>query len=372
MPTDHNTRRATVLYPKGLPADAGNQDLYGYAHHDTRQIVVVAVENPPAGCSNLSNGLDGPQLEASYKADGWHFHWQGEPCTAQPYGLTSDLFSRHTGLLETTAMQRSGAIICGCGSVGSLAALDLARSGVGRFLLIDDDILAVENLCRHQCGLPDVGRFKAKAVADRIRQINPAASVQVHCTTLERLDPATLADFTTQQPNLLLACADSRRADHYAARLAAQLQIPFLSIGLWERAFAGELFYWHSQTPMPCYSCAFQGLTAGLQHQQPEPRRRFYSTETELEKLNFQPGIGVDIAFVTQIGLKLALDLLNLGQPNHVPRLLNHLSQYTLVCNSNDARLGGATAQIFSHPLQVTTSIQVKARESCPICQEQH
>ncbi len=40
-----------------------------------------------------------------------------------------------------------------------------------------------------------------------------------------------------------------------------------------------------------------------------------------------------------------------------MPRLLGHLSQYTLVCNSNDPRLGGERAEIFFHPLQVTRSI---------------
>jgi hypothetical protein len=109
---------------------------------------------------------------------------------------------------------------------------------------------------------------------------------------------------------------------------------------------------------MACYGCAFEGLNGGLSRQV-EPKRRFYSNETELQALDFQPGLAIDIAYVTQIGLKLAIDLLNSDNPRHVPRLLGKLSQYTLVCNSNDRRLGGDAAEIFSHPLQVTTSIQV-------------
>ena len=165
----------------------------------------------------------------------------------------------------------------------------------------------------------------------------------------------------------MLACADSRRADRQAARLAALLQLPFLSIGLWERAFAGEIFYSHPGEPMPCYGCAFEGV-AQTMGTQPEPQRRVYTTEAELEKLDFQPGIGIDIAFVTQIGLKLAIDLLNRDNPQHVPRLLGKLSQFTLICNSNDPRLGGERAEIFSHPLQVTSSIQVGYGQGCPPC----
>ena len=73
----------------------------------------------------------------------------------------------------------------------------------------------------------------------------------------------------------MLACADSRRADRHGARLAAALQLPFLAIGLWERAFAGEIFYSHPGEPMPCYGCAFEGLSDSLGGR-PQPPRRFY------------------------------------------------------------------------------------------------
>jgi len=38
------------------------------------------------------------------------------------------------------------------------------------------------------------------------------------------------------------------------------------------------------------------------------------------------------------------------------------------VCNSNDGLLGGEAAEIFSHPLQVTTSVQVGYRQDCSAC----
>ncbi len=40
--------------------------------------------------------------------------------------------------------------IVGIGSVGSKIAVSLARSGVRNFVLVDDDILAPQNLVRHQ------------------------------------------------------------------------------------------------------------------------------------------------------------------------------------------------------------------------------
>ncbi len=375
----------TAAIPSDLDQLPDGSALYGYFHPETQRLLVIGDHQAAAGLagSRLLGWLEpnhsgdqppgneaGAALAVRRSAVGGELAvtWHGSPCKVEPYSLEADLFSRNSGLLESSAQLQSGVIVCGCGSVGSLAALELARSGVGRFLLIDPDLVAIENLCRHQCGLADVGRRKVEAVAERIRQINPRAVVETQPLPLERLDPARIAHFCEgSSDTLMLACADSRRADRHAARLAAALSLPFLAIGLWERAFAGEIFYSHPDQPMPCYACAFDGLGEELTGRS-ETGRRFYSNEAELEKLNFQPGIAIDIAYVVQVGLKLAIDLLNRNNPNHVPRLLGQLSQYTLVCNSNDPRLGGERAEIFSRPLQVTTSIQVGYGATCPPC----
>ena len=57
--------------------------------------------------------------------------------------------------------------------------------------------------------------------------------------------------------------------------------------------------------------------------------------------------------------VKMALDLLNRNNKNFTQRVIPHLTQYTLVCNTNEESIGGEQAEIFSYPLQVTTSITV-------------
>jgi molybdopterin/thiamine biosynthesis adenylyltransferase len=371
MRSEPQRRRPTVCFPSDLDQAEAAAGLWGYHHPSTNHYVVLDPARRLTDCRNLNDSPDIPPLLAHPGESGLWFTAGGRHCTLKPYDRHSDLFSRHAGLVESDHMQRCGVIVCGCGSVGALAAVDLARSGVGRFLLVDDDLLGIENLCRHPCGIADVGRAKVDAVADRIRQVNPWAEVEVHPCTIERIDPAVMAAFTAGQgPSLLLACADSRRADRHGARLAAALKIPFLSIGLWERAFAGEIFHWLPGASHPCYLCAFDGL-AGELSRRPEPQRRLYTTETELGRVQRQPALAIDIALVTQVGLKLAVDLLHLDVPGHVSRLLGHVSPYTLVCNSNDPRLGGEAAEIFSYPLQVTTSLQPSHGLGCPPCRLQ-
>jgi hypothetical protein len=65
--------------------------------------------------------------------------------------------------------------IVGCGSLGSKVAVSLARAGIGKFLLIDDDILLPDNLVRNDLDWREVGTHKADSVARKVQLVNPKA-----------------------------------------------------------------------------------------------------------------------------------------------------------------------------------------------------
>jgi len=68
--------------------------------------------------------------------------------------------------------------IVGIGGVGSWTAEALARSGVGRLTLIDNDTIDLSNTNRQIHALEDtVGQSKVRVMAERIRAINPECSV---------------------------------------------------------------------------------------------------------------------------------------------------------------------------------------------------
>ena len=277
----------------------------------------------------------------------------------EPYALKLDIFSRNTGILESSIMLEKRALFIGCGSVGSLVAVELAKAGVGSFMLVDNDIFGYHNICRHQCGIYDVGRYKTDAVADRILQINPYAKVLKFNSTIQDVDRDKILEFCNTD-SIIIGGADNREGDLYANQFATQTGASFMSIGCWERAFAGEIFYCLPEG-MPTYEdfLSIVGYTSGRITQ----NRRFYTSEEDLEKVSFEPGISADINFVTIIAIKMALDLLNRNNPEYTQRLLPHLTQYTLVCNTNNPQIGGEQAEIFSYPLQVTTSIIVPYAE---------
>lgn len=121
---------------------------------------------------------------------------------------------RHKGL----ALKRVALI--GLGSVGSKVAVSLARSGITRFLLIDDDILAPDNLSRNQLDWQSVGYDKVDGVRGAIRLVRPDAEVQTrtfrfagqesaayNTTVLEQVAACDLVIDATASPKVFTAVA---------------------------------------------------------------------------------------------------------------------------------------------------------------------
>ncbi|KZE77450.1 hypothetical protein AV654_21715 [Paenibacillus elgii] len=71
-------------------------------------------------------------------------------------------------------MKNSTVAVLGIGGVGSIAAEALARTGVGRIIMIDKDVVDITNVNRQIHALmTTVGQPKAELMRDRILQINP-------------------------------------------------------------------------------------------------------------------------------------------------------------------------------------------------------
>jgi ubiquitin-protein ligase len=74
--------------------------------------------------------------------------------------------------------------IVGLGSVGSKIAVSLARSGVRRFLLVDDDYIVPGNMVRHELSWAYTGTHKVRAVRDALSLIAAGVQVDIRLTRL--------------------------------------------------------------------------------------------------------------------------------------------------------------------------------------------
>ncbi len=106
-----------------------------------------------------------------------------EPAEVRRYG-------RHLTLPEfgTCGQQRlkvSRVLLVGAGGLGSPLGLYLAAAGVGTLGLVDFDRVDESNLQRQVLyGQSDIGRPKAEAAVERLREINPLIKLEPHSTRL--------------------------------------------------------------------------------------------------------------------------------------------------------------------------------------------
>ncbi|MEC0091669.1 tRNA threonylcarbamoyladenosine dehydratase [Paenibacillus macquariensis subsp. defensor] len=71
-------------------------------------------------------------------------------------------------------MKNSTVAVLGIGGVGSIAVEALARTGVGRIILIDKDVVDITNINRQIHALTTtVGQEKTELMVDRVKLINP-------------------------------------------------------------------------------------------------------------------------------------------------------------------------------------------------------
>ncbi|MBN7773441.1 tRNA threonylcarbamoyladenosine dehydratase [Clostridium aminobutyricum] len=92
-------------------------------------------------------------------------------------------FSRSELLLGRDSIEKlknCRVAVFGIGGVGTFAVEGLARTGVGKFLLVDDDAICLTNINRQlHATRKTVGQSKVDVMKERILDINPEAEVTV-------------------------------------------------------------------------------------------------------------------------------------------------------------------------------------------------
>src|SRR5258708_9889806 len=151
-------------------------------------------------------------------------------------------FTRVATAYDLPRMKRSRIIAGGIGGArGSVE--DLARCGIGEFVIIDHDIVEEPNIATQQVYQEEIGRAKVDCIADRILQINPDAEVEVYQQSLLDIDDAEFARLAFSPmrqgithgaggdpPEITLLCGftDNFYAQARVNRLALQYALPSL------------------------------------------------------------------------------------------------------------------------------------------------
>lgn len=225
----------------------------------------------------------------------------------------SDLFSRTQGLLESSALAKKTVAIVGVGSGGSAIAVDLARAGVGSFVLVDPERLELANVMRHAAGIGDLGRLKVNAVADLLRDRNP--HVDVSALPLDVNVDSVTTRGALAHVDLLIGATDERRSRAFVNRLALDLGKPAIFGRAIPRAAGGDVLRVRPFAG-PCLTCIFEaGLMSGEDEVSSARRAENAPAYTSHEDrmATVQPGLATDIAPLANLMTKLALHELSRG-----------------------------------------------------------
>ncbi len=130
-------------------------------------------------------------------------------------------------------------LVFGLGGVGSHCTEALARCGVGRLILVDNDKVELSNLNRQSIAYHStIGRYKTEVMKERIRDICPDTQVQTLETFVlpENLDiffPEPGGDWSTTslnaRPDYVIDAIDTVTAKVAIAERAVKIGVPIIS-----------------------------------------------------------------------------------------------------------------------------------------------
>lgn len=212
----------------------------------------------------------------------------------------SGRWDRLQGVVDVEELGRKHVVVVGLGSGGSTVALELAKAGVGRFTLVDPDVLETRNLIRHECDGRYVGSGKAAAVGELVFLRNPEAAVEVVRADVFSLG-TRLAELVADA-DLVVGCTDAEPPKLLLNRLCLGAGVPAVYGGVYERGVGGEVIRCGGGPDDPCYAC----VTSVLKEAAPLPigdEEPAYGAPAE----GGVPGLGLDVRLVALLHAKVCL-----------------------------------------------------------------
>lgn len=166
-------------------------------------------------------------------------------------------YARHILLPELggtgqARLRASSVLVIGAGGLGSPLALYLAAAGIGRIVLVDDDVVELSNLQRQVLfDTASLGRAKVEQARLRLLALNPGIAVDIRAVRIDAGNAMALVSSCD------LVCDGSDNAEtrflladacHLARRTLVSASVS---------RFEGQLSTFRSHRDGPCYRCLY-------------------------------------------------------------------------------------------------------------------
>ena len=140
------------------------------------------------------------------------------------------IFEREINLIGEKAfnrLQNSCVAVFGLGGVGSFVAEALARAGVGKLIICDNDTIAPHNINRQLYALHStIGKYKTEVCLERVKDINPNIEVEVKTLFFSE---ETIAQFDFEKIDYIADCIDSVTSKLLLCELAVKHNVKIIS-----------------------------------------------------------------------------------------------------------------------------------------------
>jgi len=276
----------------------------------------------------------------------------------QPYHkleIYASYYSRTTGLFDSELLKNKKVAVVGLGTGGSVIASELAKAGVGRFVLIDYDRLEVHNIARHICGLRDLGRYKTKAVRDYLFNVSLVMEVETYELDINQESGDSLSNIL-KDCDLIIGATDDEYAKEVLNQVAWKLKIPAVYGAAYSLGFGGDVFLAFPPHGA-CYACFRIATSDDFSNIVPENFKiKDYGTLVQ-GKIVPQPALGLDVHFISLIAARSA-----------ITTLLNRDELVMIPYPGNYIRWGNQPHPKFFERALESQFFYLESNVQCPVC----
>jgi molybdopterin/thiamine biosynthesis adenylyltransferase len=212
---------------------------------------------------------------------------------------------RRAGILETTILKDRTVLCIGLGTGGAHVAVELAKSGVGHFMLVDRDRLSVGNVVRHPGGISQVGRTKVNVTRDLILEKNPNAQVDVHAVDVS-FDNREMIAGLVQAADLVICGTDNRQSKLLINELCVTADKPAVYGGAFRRAYGGQILRVRPKES-PCQQCFVSALPDEASDVEVSSQDDADAIAYSDRPVAVEPGLSLDVLPIATQLAKLAL-----------------------------------------------------------------
>ena len=246
---------------------------------------------------------------------------------------------------ELSPMRSATIALFGLGALGSVSALEFARSEAGDLRVLDYDFVDPATVGRWVFGLQAAGLPKAKVIADAVRRDYPFTQIKefIHCIGAVR-DPQFADTVPSEQAvmrgmtagaSLIYDATAEVGVQHYLSDYAAALGIPYVSVDASPGAWGGRIVSIVPGKTQGCWVCYQYSLDDGKIPDVP------MHPDGEVQPIGCAnptfTGAGFDLVQVAITGVRVAVSVLCAGTAGAYPQV--NWDVTTVAFRSADGRL---------------------------------